>query len=336
MPRPDPRLLALVDAHAAGRGTIADRVFAALYALWAPFDGWYRPSLVQDVSEQAAAVVSAGQAGTAGLADSYLAASTTLVRGAATAPAGVSPAMREPLRHGVTGPEVQARVAQEFRWQIFRGLDPDSALGVAMNRARESASQDLNLAFQRQVADFTRKRQVQRFRRVTRGEKACGLCVAASNRVYTRGDLMPMHSRCRCSVIEVGSVLGGGRIVSDEEYLALAGASRSLSSSDLKDVRYVVDEHGELGPVLRNATQRVSGVDSRGRVEGKSPAPPQAKRLDPAHGLNGLSTSELARKEAIAQKSLAFARDNDLSPSLIEWHSDRLRLIQDRIRKIAA
>ena len=89
------------------------------------------------------------------------------------------------------------------------------------------------------------------------------------------------------------------------------------------------DENGELGPVLRNATQRVSGVDSRGRVEGKSPAPPQAKRLDPAHGLNGLSTSELARKEAIAQKSLAFARDNDLSPSLIEWHSVRLRLIQE-------
>ena len=110
---------------------------------------------MQDVSEQAAAAVGAGQAGTAGLADSYLAASTTLVRGAATAPAGVSPAMRESLRHGVTGPEVQARVAQEFRWQIFRGLDPDSALGVAMNRARESASQDLNLAFQRQVADFT-------------------------------------------------------------------------------------------------------------------------------------------------------------------------------------
>ena len=53
---------------------------------------------------------------------------------------------------------------------------------------------------------------------------------------------------------------------------------------------------------------------------------------------NGVLTSaaELARKEAIAQKSLAFARDNDLSPSLIEWHSDRLRLIQDRIRKIAA
>ena len=147
---------------------------------------------------------------------------------------------------------------------------------------------------------------------------------------------MPMHSRCRCSVIEVGSVLGGGRIVSDEEYRALAGASRSLSARDLKDVRYVVDEHGELGPVLRNATQRVSGVDSRGRVEGKSPAPPQAKRLDPAHGLNGLSAAELARKEAIAQKSLAFARDNDLSPSLIEWHSVRLRLIQDRIRKAAA
>ena len=49
-----------------------------------------------------------------------------------------------------------------------------------------------------------------------------------------------------------------------------------------------------------------------------------------------MSAAELARKEAIAQKSLAFARDNDLSPSLIEWHSDRLRLIQDRIRKAAA
>lgn len=332
---PDPRLLALIDAHAAGRGRIQDRVFAALYATWVRFDGWYRDSLVSEAAAAAFDVVAAGQSGQAALTDAYLARATTLTRGAPVAPIGVAPAMRESLRVGVTGPQIQERVASEFRWQIFRGLDPDTARDVALNRARESATQDLNLAFQRQVANFTQKRRVTQWRRVTRGEGVCGLCMAASHRVYGSGDLLPMHARCRCSVIEVGAVLGGGKVTSDAEYQALAGESRSLSARDLKDVRWTVEDNSELGPVLRNANQRISGVDRSGRVQGKGPSSPEAKVLDPANRVSTMTVDDVARAEQIARKSLEFARTNDL-PKQVDWHTARLAALDARRAQLTA
>lgn len=334
MPDRDAVLLALVDAHAGGRVKIEERVAAALVALWGRFDGWYVPRLVAEAAEQAADLVGAGQAGVAGITDDYLARTSTLIRNEPVSPVGVNPAMRSTLRAGVTGPEVYERVAQEFRWQFFRGVDVDEARQVATVRAREMSAQDLGLAFQRQTADFTRRRGVTRFRRVTRHEGTCGLCVAASHHTYTRGDLLPIHARCRCTIIEDRHAPDGGSVTSDEMWAKLRGTARSLGAADLKDVRYVVDDHGELGPVLRNATQRISRVRD-GRVRTKGPQNPEAKMLDPAHGISTMTAEQIDRSIGISGKSLAYARAHGLDRQ-VRWHTTRLDLLTARRRELAA
>lgn len=303
--------------------------------LWSRFDGWYVPSLVDEVAAEAASSVGAGQVAVAAVTDAYLARSSTLVRGEPVSPVGVPPQMRDTQRTGVKATDVYGRVASEFRWQFSRGVDVETARTFAQSRAVAMGGQDLSLAFQRQTASFTDRRHVKRFRRVTRPEKGtCGLCIAASNHTYTRGDLLPIHARCRCSVIEDDAVLGGGSVTSDETWAKLRGTARSMSATDLKDVRYVIDEHGELGPVLRDANQRVSKVRD-GRVDTKKPkSGTPGKVLDPAGGVSAMTIADVERSEQIARKSLAYAKKNSLQQQ-IEWHTTRLQRLQARRAQLA-
>ena len=323
----DSRVLALIDAHAAGRGKIENRVIASMVAMWSRFDAWYRPRLVEEVADESFRLVAAGQVATAGLTDSYMGGVASTLARKQISPIGVDPSMRGSLREGVSGREVQARVAQEFRWQIYRGALPDDAMGTALARAQASVSQDLSLASRGQARSFMRRRGVTHYRRVTRGEKTCGLCGAASNQEYTREDLLPIHANCRCSVVPVGASFPGAP-TTDEDYRKLAGVTRSSSAKDLKDVRYVIDEHGELGPVLRNANQRVSGVSpATGRVQSKGGRTPEQKRIPVDSGIAGMSPERAQTVIARHEKALAWSTRQGLDEQ-VAYHAERVRLLR--------
>ena len=119
--------------------------------------------------------------------------------------------------------------------------------------------------------------------------------------------------------------------MTDADYKALTGVTRGLDAKNLKDVRYVVDEHGELGPVLRNKTQRISTVDAAGKVKSKTASKPAAqKRLAVDHGLSAMgSVADVDRAEQIARKSLAWAQRQDLRAQ-IEFHQGRLDALAAR------
>lgn len=365
----NPELLALVDAQSKSRQSISDKVIAYLMWLWRGFDGWYKPSLVDEVSQQAWQAVSAGQAATAAVTDQYLAQTSSLVRGSPVAPVGVGPDMRKSLRFGVSGPEVQARIASEFRWQVYRNETLDVALAKATDRIETAVSEDLALAVQRQAASFQEVRKVRTFMRVTRGENTCGLCAAASNQLYFRQDLMPIHARCRCTVIETSPQAarkqrkqkgmrgrdddGEYMALSDADYQRLTGVTRGLYGRDLKDIRYVVDENGELGPVLRNLTQKeatvrrlkdgsyetTGGYTRPAALQGpredtvdvprKDKRTPQQKRLSPSDGLDGMSPADARGRIGAHEKALSWAKMNDL-PEQVSYHSERVRLLRVR------
>lgn len=254
----DPRLIAAVDGHAAGRVRIEARVRALVVAEFARFDGWYSSRLVDQVTADVAAHVAAGQVGTAQITDAYLARVTTYVTAKSTVGATVPSVMGRTLRRGVADHEaVYARVAAEYRWQRSKGLDDRAALSTAMTRAQEMVSTDMGLAFQRQTAEFTKRRQITRYRRIVRPELSmngsCGLCVAASDRLYYRGDLMPIHARCKCTVITVTANTDPGSQLNEDTLSEMYGAAGSTAGPDLKRTRYTVVEHGELGPQLRLA-----------------------------------------------------------------------------------
>lgn len=101
-------------------------------------------------------------------------------------------------RNGTSLETVYSRTAKVAREDGFQR-------GVA--HLRQSIYMDTQLA-QRGAANAHAEadRRVTAWRRQTNqvsGGKTCGFCIAASTRLYHRGDLLPLHHYCRCSVVEI-------------------------------------------------------------------------------------------------------------------------------------
>lgn len=94
------------------------------------------------------------------------------------------------------------------------------------------------------------------FRRIIHPEFStggvCGLCVAASDRVYHRETLRPIHLRCKCTSAPVTATYDPGLDLNDADIKRLKTEAGSNSAADLKRTRYTVT-HTELGPVLAPA-----------------------------------------------------------------------------------
>lgn len=97
------------------------------------------------------------------------------------------------------------------------------------------------------------------YRRVVHPELAetgvsCGLCIAASTRIYKKSDLMPIHNLCNCEAVEIVDGLDPGDQINAEDQLSTlyAEAGNTSDGRALKEQRYTVFDHPELGPVLRN------------------------------------------------------------------------------------
>lgn len=252
------RVIPLVDAFSAQRARIVGRVIRLIEADLAGFDGWYSESLLTELGGQVADKVLAGQVGVANLTDAYLARTVALITERPVAPAGASPDLGKSLRMGQADlGQVYVRLGPDFRWRRSQGLTEADARAATTTRATVMADTDMALAFRRQVVDFNRKRNVERYRRVLRSEKPCGLCAAASDRLYTRSDLLPIHGRCRCGVIPVSFTSDPGSSLSNDDLPDLYRAAGGASAEKLKQVRVV--QHGELGPLLVEKGQHFRG-----------------------------------------------------------------------------
>ena len=260
MPSPDPRLPRAIDAFASQRARFEDRAAAAVAAEFDDFDGWYAPPLVAEVTAAVADTVAREQRAIAALTDAYLARTTSIIFGRTVSGAGVGADMSRTLR---TGPadhvEVYSRVAAEFRWLRSIGTDQAAALSTSSIRAREMVGTDLGLAHQHQVRRFNERNNVSRFRRIIRSVMTCGLCVAASDRLYRKSDLLPIHARCKCSVLAVTHATDPGSQLNNDTLEELYAEAGSTTAAGLKRVRVEVVEHGELGPQLRVLGQNFRG-----------------------------------------------------------------------------
>lgn len=153
------------------------------------------------------------------------------------------------LRNGVPPAEVYRRPAIRTWQALAEGVPYVDA--VARGRARlealtltDLATAQTNVA-QRALADVP---TVRGYRRVLGPGFACSLCVIAARPLYRRGDLMPLHERCDCTIEPV--------LFRDE---AGAGRARRLSADSIDEV--TIDERGdgetmrveqdtEIGPML--------------------------------------------------------------------------------------
>jgi hypothetical protein len=78
----------------------------------------------------------------------------------------------------------------------------------------------------------------------------CGLCIAAADQRYKVGDLLPIHARCKCTVAAITEDHDPADDVNAADLGALYDLAGGTAGPGLKRVRYQLDEHGELGPVL--------------------------------------------------------------------------------------
>jgi hypothetical protein len=176
------------------------------------------------------------------------------------------------LRAGVTHDQVYGRLADNYRYLRSTGASEADALTQTLQRAEVVAATDVDLAMRGQAARFAEVHHLQ-YRRVLHPELsrhgACGLCVAASDRVYYRGDLMPIHARCKCEVLPIIGSKDPGQSINkadlDRLYAAAGGTTAGETSS---------------GSASRPAPRRARpGADPHGSA---LPRPGRHRRIEPA------------------------------------------------------
>lgn len=250
----DSRVQQAVLSHAAAREQLARAAAASAQQQVRHFTDWYSTAAITALTLRIALLVEAAQRQTAAVTDSYLARVLTLLLGRPVQPAG--PVDVTGLRQGITHPGVYGRLADQYRFEISQGQTPETVLEHVTNRAATMARTDIDLAFRAQTHDvLIREPSITGYRRVIHPELSrggsCGLCVAASDRIYFKDELLPMHDNCHCTVLPI---LGGqdpGSRLNAADLKAIYAAAGATAAAALKRTRYVVQDHGELGPVLR-------------------------------------------------------------------------------------
>jgi hypothetical protein len=258
------RILSLVDADAAAQAALEDRVVAQVVRTFEELDDWYDHDQITRLARRAGQLVRASSQATASRSDAYITRVFTEMLGGAPTAAG---ALRivAPLRTGVSRWEtVYGRIADTVRLELSRGKALDDAVGIGFDRADSIVRTDLGLARRAQwQQSITANPNANGYRRVIHPEMSktgtCGLCIAAADRWYSRADLLPLHSRCKCSVLPITTALDPGRTLNDADLAGVYASADSTKAADLKRVRYAVREHGELGPVLTNARDHWRG-----------------------------------------------------------------------------
>src|SRR5207248_3811639 len=151
---------------------------------------------------QAVPIVQGAQSGTATLTAAYLARIVAQMTSSPVAPPKVNP-------RTVTGDavrkadpaEVYRRPFTQVYTDLSQGKSLDAAVQAGGRRLQNIAATDLQLAkthASQQV--LSGDHRVVGYRRVLSGDKSCGLCIVASTQRYRKGDLLPIHPGCSCSV----------------------------------------------------------------------------------------------------------------------------------------
>jgi hypothetical protein len=172
--------------------------------------------------------------------------------------------------------EIFNRPARDYRYNMSQGLTPDQAMQTSVERIDGLIDDNLMLAQRLAEAEALAQaanldRRVIGYRRVIHPEQSrggsCGMCIAASDRVYKVRELKPIHGRCNCTVAAVTKDFDPGDLVNAVDLSALYGDAQGNQAAELKRTRYQVDEHGELGAVLvPTAAYRPRSPRAKGRA----------------------------------------------------------------------
>lgn len=159
----------------------------------------------------------------------------------------------------VSTAEAYQRVPAAYRSHLSRGGSPAEALDISMDRLRTMLATDLQLAhteMSRRVA-LSNPGVTTGFRRIIRpemsGGNVCGLCIVAADRVYSIGQLMPLHTGCNCDTAPITRDFDPGISLNREDLDAIyhAAGGDATYAHELRQVKISIYDHGEIGPVMK-------------------------------------------------------------------------------------
>lgn len=161
---------------------------------------WAQAGYAAEAIQPTVALVLDGQALVVAQTDAALSLAAGLATGTDTSPIGLDPA---PFigRAGRNGTALETAYGRTLR---VAGEDGPARAASYLTQVVRT---DLQIA-QRGAAlahNLADRRVVGWRRQTSPGGKTCGLCVAASTRIYRRGDLLAIHRHCRCTVYELYS-----------------------------------------------------------------------------------------------------------------------------------
>lgn len=228
-----------------------------------PEDAWYDQGRTEDLARVFAAQVRAGQASVGNVTWAYLDSMTRLSGGTPTATPKAVPVNPR----GVPSEEVWLRPFAEYRRARSEGRTHEQARGLALKRAELVADDDMMLAFREAVRGHAEVTPgVIGYRRVVHPElsktgRTCGLCLVASDRIYDKKTLLPIHTGCNCTVAEVTRDEDPGSSLNNLSLADLYELAGGVEAGKLIATKFTVREHGELGPVLTKSGNAFRGPD---------------------------------------------------------------------------
>lgn len=179
---------------------------------------------------------------------------------AETAQASVEPQRRDVHAADSAPDRLFQRAAATYRFERSAGAAPGTANDAAEQRIGKLI--DANLILAQRLAEQEALRQAQAqdsrilgYRRVIHPELSqggvCGLCVAASDRIYKIDVLKPVHNLCKCAIVAVTNAHDPGHRLNRDDLARLYDeAGNSTNSAALKRTSYDIVHHAELGPIL--------------------------------------------------------------------------------------
>lgn len=266
-PQPDPPEvpaalvvpLASVTVSAAARQAVTDRLVAQVRDIVEAFHAWYDDLAVKRLAKEIGGLVHSAQAAAASNEDAYLTSLIGHLSGKPVrTPGAIGDTVIRDLRKGVDPDAVYERLAVTFRYEVSKGATPEKALGDVLTRAAVMNDYDVALATRAQDRKTLQATHLAvAYRRVIHPELSkdglgtCSMCIVASDRVYKKSQLLPIHARCHCTVspIMAGGVDPGSGI-NNLDLATLYADAKGMQAPSLKRTRYQVDDHGELGPTL--------------------------------------------------------------------------------------
>lgn len=213
---------------------------------------------------------------------------------------------------------VWERPAQQYQHAKAKGKSDEEALKAMVNRVEALSNDDISMAKRKTTQKVMAKTgKIKGYRRVIHPELSetgvCGLCFAASDRIYRTGTLLPIHNRCKCEVLPIIGKHDPGLDINLSDAYDLAG---SAEAADLLKVNFKITQNGELEGYLR-------------RREAKEPeyvSPPKASIPDKVK-----IEAQVKALESTLGDLIDKAKSDPSYEAAVEWQQKRLNKLRNQL-----